>query len=334
MTDAEHVEYSQTKWERLLAMALQIQQADRGVSLRDLLATYPVDRRTLARDLRDLERLCAFRREKTGRETTVHAPRDVFTKSADLADFLALKLVLSQESAAVHMPDVQSTLESLSERVKQGIGEKQRARANRIDRAFYAPEKFRYREPPAPFVKELIEAISDKRLCEIIHHPQGRCDPRPKTILPLRLFPHDGALYLHAAAHPDGKVGIHNLRRVKKLEVLKERGEAPATYDPKAWHERTFGVAVPETEPVEIVLRFEPLAAPMIHERIWHPTQQLRDLPDGSVELRFTCGLSYEVDTFVTRWGKGVIVVGPPELRDRLADYGEWIARTYPRTAR
>jgi predicted DNA-binding transcriptional regulator YafY len=327
--------HADTKSERLLAMVLQIQQADQGVSERDLLHTYAITARTLARDLLALERLGAFSREKDGRETIVHAPpSDVFTKSADLADFLALEIVLAQESPALHMPAIRATLEGLKQRVEKGVGKKQRGRAVRISRAFYSPQKFQYKEPPAPFVTELIEAISDKRVCEIVHHPQGRHDPRPKTILPLRLFPYDGALYLHAAAHPDGKVGIYNLRRVKALEVLKERGEPPATYDPKAWHERTFGVAVPETEPVEIVLRFEPLAAPMIHGRIWHPTQQLRDLPDGSVELRFTCGLSYEVDTFVTRWGKGVVVVGPPELRDRLADYGDWLARTYPRTPR
>jgi predicted DNA-binding transcriptional regulator YafY len=313
-------------------MARQIEHAD-AVSESDLLKTFPIGRRTLARDLRDLERE-GFTRHKEGRETFVRPPERVVAPRANLQDFVSLEIVLSQEGPALHMPGVRAALESLKERVETAMSPAQRSRAGKVHRAFYSPEKFRYREPPAPFVTELVEAIADKRLCEIVHHPQGRRDDKPKMVLPLRLFPHDGALYLHAATSPGNKLGVYNLRRVERLRVLADHGVPPAGFDPKAWHLRTFGVAVPETEPVEIVLRFEPRAAPMIRERVWHPTQKLRDLPDGSVELRFTCGLSYEVDTFVTRWGKGVVVVAPQELRDRMSSFGEWLSSTYPTAPR
>lgn len=80
-------------------------------------------------------------------------------------------------------------------------------------------------------------------------------------------------------------------------------------------------------------LRFDSEAAPYIRERLWHPTQKLRELSGGRLELTFTCAESYEVAAWVASWRTAVEVLEPEALRDELAGFGKWIATRY-RTAK
>jgi hypothetical protein len=50
------------------------------------------------------------------------------------------------------------------------------------------------------------------------------------------------------------------------------------------------------------VLRFDAVLAPYIRERTWHASQRIRDLEDGGIELRFTCGESFDVTCWFASW--------------------------------
>ncbi len=65
----------------------------------------------------------------------------------------------------------------------------------------------------------------------------------------------------------------------------------------------------------EIVLRFEGVAARLVAERTWHPTQRLKELPGGRLEARFELGDLTEIQRWVLGWGGEVEVVRPKELR-------------------
>ncbi len=52
-----------------------------------------------------------------------------------------------------------------------------------------------------------------------------------------------------------------------------------------------------------------------VRERTFHPTQQLHDLPDGGVELRFKAA-GLELPRFVLEWGPRVEVIEPAWLRE------------------
>ncbi len=67
-----------------------------------------------------------------------------------------------------------------------------------------------------------------------------------------------------------------------------------------------------------VVIRFRADQATYIREREWHPTQKVRDLRDGRVELTFRAGGIYEIIRWVLSWGNAAEVIRPARLRREL----------------
>ena len=59
-------------------------------------------------------------------------------------------------------------------------------------------------------------------------------------------------------------------------------------------------------------------AAPYIRERLWHPTQKLRDLPDGRLELTLQVADTQEVRRWILGWGAQAEVLHPIAMREAL----------------
>ena len=80
---------------------------------------------------------------------------------------------------------------------------------------------------------------------------------------------------------------------------------------------------------VEYRLRFSPEIAPYIKERSWHPSEKLRNLPDGRLDLTFSCGESYEVTAWIASWRQHVEVLAPDSLCKEFGQLGNWLTKTY-----
>ena len=63
-------------------------------------------------------------------------------------------------------------------------------------------------------------------------------------------------------------------------------------------------------------LRFRADQAPYVVERQWHPSQELKWLPDGRLELTFRAGGTYEIRRWILGWGDAVEVIAPKPLRE------------------
>ena len=59
---------------------------------------------------------------------------------------------------------------------------------------------------------------------------------------------------------------------------------------------------------------------PYIRERIWHPSQELEELPDGRVVLRLRAGGFYEIRSWVLSFGAAAEVLEPEELREAVRE--------------
>jgi predicted DNA-binding transcriptional regulator YafY len=68
------------------------------------------------------------------------------------------------------------------------------------------------------------------------------------------------------------------------------------------------------------VLSFAPSAAPDARGFLFHPTQTLRDEPDGSLSVRFRAGGMLEIAHHLMTWGPSVTIVAPAALRDRMRE--------------
>ena len=56
----------------------------------------------------------------------------------------------------------------------------------------------------------------------------------------------------------------------------------------------------------------------MVRERDWHPSQKIRDLRDGKIELEMTLGALEEIERWILSWGEHAKVLEPKKLAESV----------------
>jgi len=98
-----------------------------------------------------------------------------------------------------------------------------------------------------------------------------------------------------------------------------ERFERPADFRIGEFLDPSFRKMLGSGPLQEVRLRFSPMAARYVRERVWHPTQRLDDQPDGGVVLTLRVNHLVEVKRWAQWWGADCEVQRPKELREEIA---------------
>ena len=77
------------------------------------------------------------------------------------------------------------------------------------------------------------------------------------------------------------------------------------------------------------MIRFAATVAERVREREWHESQEMRELPDGGLEVRMRLGALLEVEQWVLGWGAAAEVVAPAELRASIRKTVAKLAANY-----
>jgi len=323
---------------QLLRLLQIIRDLDRlgGIDIYELAERYGTSVRTIRRDLDALQTagLPVIEESSSGsrRKTWRIAYGDQLRRLSDLVDvshYLALRATMRSGGALGGSSSLFASLEDLCDKIEHALGPKERTRLQTIEQAFHSHEKFAYHRAAPDVFWPIIEAIAEWRICTVTYRPPTPTSERSRfRILPLRMFAHEGAVYLHACVPRYGDVVTLNLHRLEKLKVTQENGTPPSTYNSAKWEASAFGIHSGGT-PTTYRLRFEAWAAPYIRERVWHPTQKLRELTDSRLDLTFTCGESYEVTAWVASWREAVEALEPEGLRRELAELAKHLGEMY-----
>jgi predicted DNA-binding transcriptional regulator YafY len=132
---------------------------------------------------------------------------------------------------------------------------------------------------------DLVDAIGDRKAVEIDYQAAGRDEPRTHRVEPYLVHCHAGSVYLVARIVGRDNLSNFALDRIAEARVQEDETFArSADLDPVAFVDESFA-GWHEGDVVEVRVRFEGPAASVVRERVWHPSQHLEELPDGSVEL-------------------------------------------------
>ncbi len=305
-----------------------------GCDLYELATHFGTTTRTVRRDLEALEEAGFPLKKESGEGSKVRWSLDShagnrFENLIESTHFLALRLAMHEGVAVKKQGLLYAQLEDLSDRIETAIGKQGRAQLQAIDNCFFSWDKFAWRNAPLDVVVPLIDAINQRRRCEVKYRaPSSGNNLRTFHVLPLRLFVHHGALYLHAWKTKFQSVMPLNLHRMESLKVTDEVLPMPPGYDARRLETTAFGIFI-GPKPERFELRFDAFARPYIEEREWHPTQKLTSQSDGGVLLSFECAPSYEVTNWVASWREHVEVQRPTTLRSELQGYGAWLSQRY-----
>lgn len=135
---------------------------------------------------------------------------------------------------------------------------------------------------------------------------------------PYALVLYDHGLYLRGYSHRSVAERLFAVDRMKQVKLTEDRFEIPASYSSTDRYSKQFGLI--EESPQEVRVWFSRDVAHLMLERQWHPTQQIKKLKNGSIEVRFHAGGFDEIAYWVLSWGKEAKALSPPKLVKIMTD--------------
>lgn len=135
-------------------------------------------------------------------------------------------------------------------------------------------------------------------------------------------------IYAMGFSTPPNAFRTYKLERIEHAELTRTPFEVPSDFDGPALLAKAWGVMYGDEEPVQIRLRFSHWVTNRVKETVWHPTQQITDIPDGC-EWTATIGDMVEIANWVRGWGADCEVLEPLSLREDLAKEARRLAHMY-----
>lgn len=131
---------------------------------------------------------------------------------------------------------------------------------------------------------------------------------------PYYLFFHDDIWYLRGYCHLKNDVRTFALDRIISVRTL-NKNFIPKDISPEDDLSGAFGPVV-SGKPVEVVLRFDAEIKPFVIRKKWHQSQKVKELKNGSIEVRFRVNGIEGIKTWIYRWLPHVEVVAPKKLKE------------------
>lgn len=135
---------------------------------------------------------------------------------------------------------------------------------------------------------------------------------------PYALVLYEQGLYVAGYSHRSHAERLFAVDRIKQIMLTEERFELPASYSSAKRYADQFGLI--EESPKEVKIWFSQDVAHLMRERQWHPSQRIKKLKNGSVEVSFYVGGLDEIAYWVLSWGKEAKVLSPPKLVKIMTD--------------
>ena len=163
---------------------------------------------------------------------------------------------------------------------------------------------------------------------EFDYRKPGESARSHRVVQPYHLAHRENLWYLVAFDSERAALRTFALPRIGAVTVSKRNFAKPADFTPEAFFANALGVLGGRGNH-EVVIRFTAAAADRVREREWHESQELRERPDGGVELRLRLGALPEVERWVLGWGNAAEVIAPPELRRGIRQTAAAMTKLY-----
>jgi predicted DNA-binding transcriptional regulator YafY len=163
----------------------------------------------------------------------------------------------------------------------------------------------------------LAQATARRRQLELLYRKAGSQQSEPRLVDPYHLANINGEWYLFAWDHARQDIRTFVPARVQSVKQTGKTFPRPEKFSLEKRLRDSFGVHSGEGE-YDVVLRFAPRVADYIREKKWHPSQRLRELKGGGLELRLKLSSLVEIERWILSWGGDATVVKPGELADAV----------------
>ncbi|MBR0820255.1 YafY family protein [Bradyrhizobium liaoningense] len=325
------------KLEALLRVALDMRGSAEGISLDDIQRSYGISRRTAERMRDAIERVFPQMEQANPGEV----PKRWRIRSGPIANLAGIS---SEELAALstaaqiakrdNIADLPARLETLAAKLKSLVRPEVARRIGPDLEALTEAEGIALRPGPRltipnALLEDLRHAILACRKIRLHYRARGTGKLSRQLVCPYG-FLYGNRHYLVAYSPSEGisDYRLFALANIEKVEVQEAPFRRRKDFSLQGFAERSFGVF--QEDPLDVVWRFTPQAAPDARQFLFHPSQIVEDEPDGSLVVRFRAGGALEMCWHLFTWGDQVEVVQPKRLRTLLGQEARKSAQNLP----
>lgn len=313
------------KADNLLQLALEMQAARGGLSLKDIEDKFDVGRRTamrmrdaVLRNFPQCEEVDTDERVKRWRIPAGTLDRLVNFTADELAALDAAIRLLDRDNRE----DDASQLQTLSGKVRALMKPDVARRVEPDLEAMLEAEGLAMRPGPRPRIRvEVVEVLRDAmKMCRKVRisYRNRRTRQINKRLVHPYGFLHGHRHYL-VGWHENPKanlVALFSLPNIEAIDILDDTFIRDSGFNLQSFAAQSFGLF--QEDPFPVVWRFAPEAADDAAEFIFHPSQSMERQADGSLIVRFTAGSDLEMAWHLYTWGDKVEVLEPVRLADMV----------------
>jgi proteasome accessory factor B len=136
------------------------------------------------------------------------------------------------------------------------------------------------------------------------------------TVEPYRLTLAQGGLYLMAWVDAYDEFRTFATERIEHLSVTDDTFKRTRAL-PARLFASSMGVFTGEPERIEI--DFSPRVAVLVRSRVWHESQEVTDLPDGTLRMTLSVSNDWALRSWLLGFGSAARVVSPASLAAAVA---------------
>ncbi len=175
-------------------------------------------------------------------------------------------------------------------------------------------------------------AIIEHRVVEIEYSSIASQTPRVRRIRPYAVALYHSSLYVVAvpddAADSDDAIRHLKLDRFRRATALDEWFSPREDLDIARHLRESIGI-FSGGKARDFKIRISAIASRYIKEDPWHPEQDVKDMPDGSIELTVKAAHDLEVIPKVLALGAEAEILSPTSARQEIANTVEKLSRMY-----
>ena len=176
----------------------------------------------------------------------------------------------------------------------------------------FAPEK----ADEATF-QTLTMAAKERRVIEFSYRKVGGAEAELRLVQPYHIACIENHWYLLGFDVKRTAMRTFALPRIRELHVTNENFIIPDNFDPAEYMRGSFS-AYKGGDDYEVVIEFDAWASDLVRGRQWHVSQQITELPDGTIRFQMRLDSIEEAQRWVLGWGVHATVIRPAALCNRI----------------
>ena len=112
---------------------------------------------------------------------------------------------------------------------------------------------------------------------------------------------------------------LYKIDKIKDLTILDEYFDKDENFSLNEYCKNSFGVY--QEKPIDITLEFDKSVAEDVLNYHFHPTQKMKELENGNIQVKFSSGGTYAICQELFKWGTSVKIKKPSSFKKYYADY-------------